>query len=246
MNTFIDRRVAVLTGGAGGIARATSRRLARDGIVGALWDVDGARATVVASELEGWMGVACDVTDERSVADATAATIERFGQIDILVNGAGVTGPDAPLAEYTIADWRTVVAISLDGTFLCSRAAIPHVVASPSGRIVNISSAAGKDGNANLSAYAAAKAGVMAMTKSLGKELAATNVRVNCITPTVIDTDLVGQMSAHYAASVISRIPMGRMGRPDEVAEMIAWMASPACSFTTGAVFDLSGGRSTY
>jgi len=239
-------RIAVVTGGAGGIAIATARRLARDGVVGALWDLDGRGAEAAASTLDGWIGLACDVTDEKAVTDATKATADHFGRIDILVNGAGVTGPDAPLADYRLSDWRRVTAINLDGTFLCCRAAIPHLVASPAGRIVNISSAAGKDGNANLSAYAAAKAGVMALTKSLGKELAMTDVRVNSITPTVIDTDLVRQMTPDYAASVVERIPIGRMGRPDEVAELITWMASPACTFTTGAVFDLTGVRIKY
>lgn len=244
--TSNPRRVAIITGGAGGIARATARRLAEDGVVGMLWDLDASRVAAAAAELDGWVGLTCDISDEAGVDAATTATFEHFGRIDILVNGAGVTGPDRPLAEYTLVDWRKVTSISLDGTFLCCRAVVPHLLGSPDGRIVNISSAAAKDGNANLSAYAAAKAGVIALTKSLGKELAATRVRVNCITPTVIDTDLVRQMTPDYAASVIARIPMGRMGRPDEVAEMIAWMASSACSFSTGAVFDLSGGRSTY
>ena len=239
-------RVAIITGGAGGIAVATAHRLASDGVVGALWDLDGQHAAAAAAQLDGWIAVECDVTDEISVLDASTATFEHFGRIDILINAAGITGPDMPLADYTLSDWRRVTSINLDGTFLCCRAVIPHLLASQVARIVNVSSAAGKDGNANLSAYAAAKAGVMAMTKSLGKELATTSVRVNSITPTVIDTELVQQMSPEYAASVIARIPMGRMGRPDEVAEMIAWMASPACSFTTGATFDLSGGRSTY
>lgn len=243
----MNGRFAVITGGAGGIASATATRLSRDGVSGALWDVDRTSAATVASRIEGWMAVECDVTDETSVDAAAAATLELTGgTVDILVNAAGITGADKPLAQYSYAEWRRVIAISLDGTFLCCRALQDALAASDAGRIVNLSSAAAKDGNANLSAYVAAKSGIIGLTKSLAKELAHTEVRVNAITPAVIETPLVDQMTEEYAQSIVARIPLGRMGRPEEVAEMIAFMASPACSYTTGAVFDLSGGRTTH
>lgn len=241
------KRVAVITGGAGGIGRATARRLSADGVTGALWDLDGEAAKSVAADTgTDWTGIGCDVTDETSVSAAVATTVVDHGQVDILITGAGILGPNLPVAEYSLTDWRRVVAVSLDGAFLCCRNLLPHLLASPAGRIVNISSAAGKDGNPHMSAYVAAKAGVLALTKSLAKETATTNLRVNAVTPTIIDTDFNRHIEPEFADAVIERIPMGRMGRADEVAEMIAWMASEACSFSTGAAFDLSGGRSTY
>lgn len=245
--TETEQRVAVITGGAGGIARATAVRLAADGVVGALWDIDERAATGAAEGVgDGWIGVGCDVTVEAAVKAAVRATVDAFDRVDILVTGAGILGPDCPVASYGYDEWRRVVAISLDGTFLCCRELLDHLLASPAGRIVTVSSAAAKDGNPNMSAYVAAKAGVMALTKSLAKETASTNLRVNTITPTIIDTGFNDHLNPDVADAVIGRIPMGRMGTSDEVAEMISWMASDACSFSTGAVFDLSGGRSTY
>ncbi len=240
-------RVAVITGGAGGIGRATARRLAADGLIGAVWDIDETAATEAAAAIgERWVGVGCDVTDEASVRTATATTTAELGGVDVLVNGAGVLGPDLPVADYPVDDWRRVVAISLDGTFLCCRELLPPLLDSPAGRIVNISSAAAKDGNPHMSAYVAAKAGVLALTKSLAKENATTDLRVNAVTPTIIDTAFNDHLNSEVTDAVIGRIPMGRMGTAEEVAEMVAWLASEACSFSTGAVFDLSGGRSTY
>ena len=241
------RRVAVITGGAGGIGRATAKRLGMDGVVGALWDVDAVAAEQAAAEIGGgWIGLTCDVTDEASVQGAATATIDAFDGVDILVNGAGILGPSLPVADYTLTEWRKVVAISLDGTFLCCRSLLDHLLASPAGRIVNVSSAAAKDGNPHMSAYVSAKAGVLALTKSLAKEHATGNLRVNAVTPTIIDTDFNAHLDPGVTEAVVGRIPMGRMGTAAEVAELIAWLASEACSFTTGAAFDLSGGRSTY
>jgi NAD(P)-dependent dehydrogenase (short-subunit alcohol dehydrogenase family) len=236
--------VAVVTGGAGGLGLAIARTLAARGDRIVLWDLDP-RVATVADEIGG-IGVQVDVTDEASVARAVATTVNAAGTITILVNSAGITGPNRPVAEYAFADWRRVLAINLDGTFLCCRAVLPIMADAGYGRIVNISSIAGKEGNANAGAYSASKAGVIALTKSLGKELASQDIRVNCITPAMIETELMSQMTPDFIASMKSKIPMGRLGQPSEVAEMVAWLSSRACSFSTGAVFDISGGRATY
>lgn len=236
---------AVITGGAGGIGMAVARMLARRSLRIALWDLDpqvGARA----NDIPDAAGFVVDVTSEASVAQAARDTSERFGGISVLVNSAGITGPNASVADYAVADWRRVLSINLDGTFLVCRAVVPLMTAEPAGWIVNISSIAGKEGNPNASAYSASKAGVIALTKSLGKELVDTNIRVNCITPAMIETDLLQQMTPAFTAFARSKIPMGRLGRVEEVAAMVDWLCSPACSFSTGAVFDLSGGRATY
>jgi 2-dehydro-3-deoxy-L-rhamnonate dehydrogenase (NAD+) len=236
---------AVITGGAGGIGIATARRLATRGMRVALWDKSSA-AIEIARSIEGALALEVDVTDARSVAAATEQTVSEAGGIDVLVNSAGITGPNAAVDEYSFEDWRRVLAINLDGTFLCCKSVVPVMKCLGWGRIVNVSSIAGKEGNPNASAYSASKAGVIALTKSLGKELVGFDIRVNCITPAMIETDLLEQMTPEFIDYAKSKIPLGRLGRVEEVASMIDWLSSPECSFSTGAVFDISGGRATY
>ncbi|HEV8028251.1 MAG TPA: SDR family NAD(P)-dependent oxidoreductase [Stellaceae bacterium] len=240
----LANRVAVVTGGARGIGFAAAERCARSGAKVALWDRDGAEAA--ARRIAGAIGCAVDVTDEAAVAAALALTEKRLGPIDILVASAGITGPNASVAEYPAAAWRQVIEVDLTGVFLCCRAVVPGMTARNYGRIVTIASIAGKEGNPNAAAYSAAKAGVIALTKSLGKELAATGLRVNCVTPAAVKTELFAQMTESHIQYMLSKIPLGRFGTVEEIAAMIAWLASEECSFTTGGVFDLSGGRETY
>ena len=240
----LSGRVAAITGGARGIGLAIAARSRQSGAKVALWDLDGADAA--AARLEGAIGLAVDVTDADGVAAALAATEQKLGPLDILVASAGITGPNVTVADYPVDAWRKVIDVDLTGVFLCNRAVVPGMVARSYGRIVNIASIAGKEGNPNAAAYSAAKAAVMALTKSLGKELAATNVRVNCITPAAIKTDIFAQMTEQHIQFMLSKIPMGRFGTVEEAAAMAAWLASEECSFSTGAVFDLSGGRATY
>jgi 3-oxoacyl-[acyl-carrier protein] reductase len=237
-------RVAAITGGARGIGYAIAGRFLQSGAKVALWDIAGAEQS--ASRLQGAVGVAMDVTQEKSVAGAVAETERRLGPIDILVAGAGVTGPTLTVADYPLDAWQTVIDIDLTGVFLCNRAVVPGMSRRNYGRIVNIASIAGKEGNPKAAAYAAAKAGVIGLTKALGKELAATGVRVNCVAPAVIKTDILDQVSAEFTQFMLSKIPMGRFGTVEEAAALVAWLASEDCSFSTGAVFDLSGGRATY
>ncbi|HUC67188.1 MAG TPA: SDR family NAD(P)-dependent oxidoreductase [Stellaceae bacterium] len=240
----VTNRVAIVTGGARGIGFACGERLAAGGGRVALWDIDGAEAA--ASRLKGAIGCRVDVTDERSIAAGLAETERRLGPVDILVASAGITGPNTTVAQYPAAAWRQVIEIDLTGVFLCCHAVVPGMQQRNYGRIVNIASIAGKEGNPNASAYSAAKAGVIALTKSLGKELATTNIRVNCVTPAAVKTDMFAQMTQQHIDYMLSKIPMGRFGTVEEIAAMIAWLASEECSFTTGGVFDLSGGRATY
>jgi NAD(P)-dependent dehydrogenase (short-subunit alcohol dehydrogenase family) len=240
----LANRVAVVTGGARGIGFAAAERCARSGAKVALWDRDGAE--VAARRIAGAIGCAVDVTDEAAVAAALALTEKRLGPIDILVASAGITGPNASVAEYPAAAWRQVIEVDLTGVFLCCRAVVPGMTARNYGRIVTIASIAGKEGNPNAAAYSAAKAGVIALTKSLGKELAASGLRVNCVTPAAVKTELFAQMTESHIQYMLSKIPLGRFGTVEEIAAMIAWLASEECSFTTGGVFDLSGGRATY
>jgi 2-dehydro-3-deoxy-L-rhamnonate dehydrogenase (NAD+) len=237
-------RVATITGGARGIGYAIAARFLQSGAKVALWDIAGAEES--ASRLQGAIGVAMDVIQEKSVAGAVAETERRLGPIDILVAGAGITGPTLTVADYSLDAWQTVIDIDLTGVFLCNRAVVPGMSRRNYGRIVNIASIAGKEGNPKAAAYAAAKAGVIGLTKALGKELAATGVRVNCVAPAVIKTDILDQVSAEFTQFMLSKIPMGRFGTVEEAAALVAWLASEDCSFSTGAVFDLSGGRATY
>ena len=240
----LANRVAVVTGGARGIGLAAAERCARSGAKTALWDRDGAEAA--AGRIAGAVGVPVDVTDETAVAAALAETERRLGPVDILITSAGITGPNITVAAYPVAQWRQVIEVDLTGVFLCCRAVAPGMQARNYGRIVNIASIAGKEGNPNASAYSAAKAGVIALTKSLGKELAETGVRVNCVTPAAVRTELFAQMTESHIQYMLAKIPLGRFGTVEEIAAMIAWLASEECSFTTGGVFDLSGGRATY
>ena len=240
---------AIVTGAARGIGQAIAERLLRSGASVSIWDVDVDAMAETALELSkiGPVHVAqVDVTSEESTTKAAAKTAEAFGQIDILVNNAGIAGNNAKLWELPVAEWRKVVDIDLVGPYLCCRAVIPLMLKTGWGRIVNIASIAGKEGNPNASHYSAAKAGVIALTKSLGKELAQSGIIVNCITPAVIETDIFKQMSQTHIDYMLSKIPMNRFGQKEEAAAMAAWLCSDDCSFTTGAVFDLSGGRATY
>jgi len=240
-------RHAVVTGGATGLGYAIAQRLIHSGGSVTLWDRDEAGARKAAAALgSAASAVAVDVSRHESVRAAVAATLEIAPQVAALVNSAGITGPNVKVWEYPVADWQQVMDVNLTGLFLCCREWVPHLRANNYGRIVNIASVAGKDGNPNASAYSASKAAVIALTKSLGKELADTGVRVNCVTPAAVKTPIFEQMTEQHIQFMLSKIPMGRFGTPEEVAAMVAWLCTEDCSFSTGAVFDLSGGRSTY
>jgi len=220
--------------------------MARAGVSSALWDIDGAKATAAAATIPSARGYRVDVTDYDAVVAATRKVVDDFGRIDILINGAGINGPIAPLLDYPLDGWRRTMALNLDAVFHCCRAVVPEMLKQDWGRVVNLSSIGGKEGNPNASCYAASKAGVIGMTKAFGKELAKTGVRVNAVAPAAIETDMLAQLTPEFRAGVIAKIPLGRLGRPEEVADLVNWLASEECSFSTGAVFDISGGRATY
>jgi 3-oxoacyl-[acyl-carrier protein] reductase len=240
----VKGRVAVVTGGASGIGLAIAQRLAVSGARLSLWD---ARADALRDvpTLNAHTAVV-DVRDYASVERARDAALEALGRIDILVNSAGITGPNVVTWEYPVNGWRDVLDVNLTGTFHCVRAVVEPMRAAGYGRIVNIASVAGKEGNPNASAYSASKAGVIALTKSLGKELATTGIRVNCVTPAAVESPMFAQMSAEHIAYMLSKIPMNRFGTVEEIASLVAWLCTEECSFSTGGVFDVSGGRSTY
>ena len=240
-------RSAVITGGASGIGLAVAQRLAAGGATHALWDRDEAALAAAKAVLpDATRTLAVDVTDAEVVARAADATALDLGRIDILVCSAGVTGPNVPAWEYPVDRWRQVIDVNLNGLFYCNRAIVPVMLRNDYGRIVNIASVAGKEGNPNASAYSTSKAGVIGLTKSLGKELANTPIRVNCVTPAAVRTAIFNQMTQQHIDFMLSKIPIGRFGTVDEVAALICWLASEECSFSTGAVFDISGGRATY
>ena len=238
---------AIITGGAVGLGFAIAQRYLASGGSVTLWDRDR-QALNAAQQALGSAAktVLVNVADHASVVDAVAQTVALEPVIHALVNSAGVTGPNVKLWDYPTEDWSQVMQVNLNGLFYCCREVVPLMRHQDYGRIVNIASVAGKDGNPNASAYSASKAAVMALTKSLGKELADTNIRVNCVTPAAVKTPIFEQMSPEHIAFMLSKIPMGRFGTPEEVASMVAWLCTAECSFSTGAVFDLSGGRSTY
>jgi NAD(P)-dependent dehydrogenase (short-subunit alcohol dehydrogenase family) len=242
-------RTAIVTGGAQGIGRAIAERFLRSGAVVCLWDRDQALAERTAAELKSQgtvISVCVDVTDYRQVETATGTVIAQLGRIDILVNNAGIAGPNLPTADYPLDAWSEVLAINLTGVFHCCRAVAPHMVRQNYGRIVNIASIAGKEGNPNAPAYSASKAGVIALTKTLGKELAGHDIAVNCVTPAAARTAIFDQMTEQHINYMLAKIPRGRFVEVDEIASVVAFCASAECSFTTGAVFDISGGRATY
>ena len=238
---------AVVTGGAQGFGRAITERFAASGARVAIWDRDMALAERTAAELgERVTAIVCDVTDPAKVAEARDATVSRLGRIDILVNNAGIAGTNAKTWETDVEEWRKVMRINLDGPFICSRAVAPLMIAKNYGRIVNIASIAGKEGNPNAAHYSASKAGLIALTKSLGKELAGYDIAVNAVTPAAAKTAIFDQLTQEHIAFMLSKIPRNRFVTVEEVAALVAWLASAENSFTTGAVFDISGGRATY
>src|SRR5579875_17935 len=246
-DTRFAGQVAVVTGGASGIGLACAKRLAQEGAKVSLWDLDPrSLAEAQAAVGAGTHTVKLDVTDAEAVQRAAETTVDALGRLDILVASAGISGPNATVWEYPPEQWRRVVEINLFGVFYSNRAVVPQMLRQDYGRIVNIASIAGKEGNPNASAYSASKAGVIGFTKSLGKELAKTGIRVNCITPAAVRTAIFAQMTQEHIDYMLSKIPMGRFGTVEEIAALVAWLSSKECSFSTGAVFDISGGRATY
>jgi 3-oxoacyl-[acyl-carrier protein] reductase len=246
MNSYDFRnKVAVITGGAQGIGYAVAQRMIENGATVIIWDFDAKRAETSAKKL-GATAIHCDISDWDSVQAATKATESQFDRIDIMVNSAGLAGVNATVEEYPIEEWNRIMSVNLNGTFHTNRAVITGMKQRGYGRIVNIASIAGKEGNPNASAYSASKAGVIAFTKSLGKEVADFNIGVNCVTPAAARTAIFDQMSEEYINYMLSKIPRNRFVDVAEVANMICWIASAENAFTTAAVFDLSGGRATY
>jgi 3-oxoacyl-[acyl-carrier protein] reductase len=245
----LNGRVAVITGAARGIGYATARRALQSGAVVSLWDVDGNKVEAAARELSSLgtvSAVPVELTDQGAVESAAARTLAAHGRIDILVNNAGIAGGNGPTWELDPDVWRRVIEVNLVGCFLACRAVIPHMLAGGYGRIVNIASIAGKEGNPNASHYSASKAGLIGFTKSLGKELATKNILANCVTPAAANTEIFAQMKQEHVDYMLSRIPMGRFVEVEEIAALVCWLASEDCAFSTGAVFDISGGRATY
>jgi NAD(P)-dependent dehydrogenase (short-subunit alcohol dehydrogenase family) len=248
VNTLdLQGRTAVVTGGAAGIGYAIAQRLAASGARVSLWDRDATALAKARETLGHGAHIArLDVAAENEVRDALDSTLQALGQVDALVCSAGITGPNMSTWEYPVEAWKQVLDINLTGVFLCNKTVVPHMQQRGYGRIVNIASIAGKEGNPNASAYSASKAGVISLTKSLGKELARTGIRVNCVTPAAVKTGMFAQMTQAHIDFMLSKIPMARFGEVEEIAALVAWLCTEECSFSTGAVFDLSGGRAVY
>lgn len=246
MSDRFEGQRAIVTGGASGLGLGIAQRLADEGARVSLWDRNRDTLSAASGKLNHAHTVQVDIADARAVEAAVAQTVNDLGGIEILIANAGIAGLNARLWEYPLEEWDRVMQINLTGLFLCNRAVVPHMLKSNYGRIVNIASIAGKEGNPGAAAYSASKAGVIALTKSLGKELAETNIRVNCVTPAAVQTPIFEQVTQAHIDYMMARIPMKRFGTIEEVAAMVCWIASNECSFTTGAVFDLSGGRATY
>jgi 2-dehydro-3-deoxy-L-rhamnonate dehydrogenase (NAD+) len=246
MTTRLNGQTAIVTGAARGIGLGIAKRLAREGCRVVAWDRDAKPLSAARAQFAPALTQVIDVTDLKAVERTFEMTVRTLGKIDILVNNAGVNGPTVPTWEYPPAAWDRVLSVDLTGVFYCCRTIVPHMRQHRYGRIVNIASIAGKEGNPNNSAYSAAKAGVIALTKSLANELADSGVIVNALAPAITETDLFREMSPEFIEGRRRRIPMGRFCTVDEIANMVAWVASPDCSFTTGFTFDISGGRATY
>jgi 3-oxoacyl-[acyl-carrier protein] reductase len=249
MSTYAGRyagRAAVITGGASGLGKAVAARIIAEGGTVALWDLNAEALAAVAAEIGATHTVALDVSSAEAVAAAAEETAKALGKIDVLICSAGITGATAPVHEYPIDSWQRVIDINVNGLFYCNRAIVPHLLANGYGRIVNVASVAGKEGNPNASAYSASKAAVIGLTKSLGKELAGKGVIANALTPATFESPILAQLPQSQVDYMRSKIPMGRLGEIDESAAIICFMASEECSFTTASVFDTSGGRTTY
>ena len=244
-NRFNGRKV-VITGGASGLGLACAKRLLAEGARVSLWDFNRTTLTQSKDELGDVHTVEVDVSDHKDVVEAARRTKEALGEIDILVNSAGITGATVPVQEFPVESWLQVLNVNLNGTFYCCREIVPLMISRNYGRIINVSSVAGKEGNPNASAYSASKAAVIGFTKSLGKELATKGVLVNCITPATFESPILCQMPQSQIDYMRSRIPIGRLGEASENAALVCWLASEECSFSTGATFDISGGRTTY
>lgn len=243
----LEGRHAIVTGGAQGIGKAIAARLVDSGARVWLWDIDPVTLAQAVAELgEAAHAVTVDVSSPESIDAGVASVIDAAGRIDILVNNAGISGVNVPVVDYPLDEWRRVIEINLNGIFYCCRAVAPHMITAGYGRIVNMASVAGKEGNPNASAYSTSKAGVIALTKSLGKELAGQDIAVNCVTPAAARTAIFDQMTEEHVNYMLSKIPRERFVKVEEIAAMVAWLASAENSFTTGAAFDLSGGRATY
>ena len=241
----MQKRTVVVTGGARGIGLGIVRKFIDLGCRVSSWDIDHTPLEGNPDNSKNFQ-VQVDIADHSLVKTAVSKTIEELGGIDILINNAGVNGPTVPAWEYPLEEWDRVLSVDLKGVFLCCREVIPHMRAAGCGRIINVASIVGKEGNALAVAYSAAKAGVIGLTKAMAKELFDDGIFVNCVTPAMTETDLLDEMTDEYISMVKAKIPMGRLCRISEIADMVAWIAGPECTFTTGAVFDLSGGRATY
>jgi 2-dehydro-3-deoxy-L-rhamnonate dehydrogenase (NAD+) len=242
----LSGQTAIVTGGAAGIGEAIVRRLAAAGATVAIADLDPDAATAAARDIDRTFSVRLDVADSASVSEAIKHVISRTGRIDVLVNNAGIAGKAAPIGEQTEEEWNRVIAVNMTGVFLCTRAVLSQMKQRQYGRVVNIASIAGKEGNPNMTAYSSTKAAVIGFTKSVAKEVATENICVNAVAPAVVQTKILDQLTPQQVSYMTERIPMGRTGRPEEIAAVVHFLASPDCSFVTGQCYDASGGRATY